>query len=134
LIPNLGAAIEQIVLCFAIFIIFLLVATLVVLTLTAFYLIVGPGSMLVAFMPCRFTTAMAENYFTWLVRLGITVTLFYVVLGTAQDFALQYNTTLTAICQPTLAVTPLAVLGAVPVDVNSTVCTNPVPTTALLQI
>jgi hypothetical protein len=134
LIPKFGAAIEQIVLCFAIFIIFLLVAALVVITLTAFYLIVGPGSILVAFMPCRFTTPMAENYFTWLVRLGIIVTLFYVVLGTAQTFAVKYNTTLTSICQPVLAVTPLAALGAAPLDVNTTLCSNPVPTTALLQI
>jgi P-type conjugative transfer protein TrbL len=134
LIPQVGAAMEQIALCFAILLIFLIVATLVVVTLTAFYLIVGPGSILIAFMPCRFTSVMAENYFTWLVRVGVIVMLFYVVLGTAEAFAIQYNTTLTSICHPVLAVTPLAVLGAVPVDVSSTMCSNPIPTTALLQV
>jgi len=134
LIPNLGAAIEQIALCFAIFIIFLLIAALVIFTLTAFYLIVGPGSILIAFMPCRFTSAMAENYFTWLIRLGVILMMFYVVLGTAQHFAVQYNTILTNLCHPRLAINPLAVLGAVPVDVKSTVCDNVIPTGVLLQI
>jgi hypothetical protein len=69
-------------------IIFVLIGVLVVVTLAAFYLIVGPGSMLVAFMPCRFTSTMSENYLTWLVRTGVMVMMFYVVLGTAQTFAL----------------------------------------------
>jgi P-type conjugative transfer protein TrbL len=134
LIPDLGAAIEQIVLCFSILVIFLLIAALVTVTLAAFYLIVGPGSILVSFMPSRFTSAMAENYFTWLVRIGVIVMMFYVVLGTAQTFAGQYLTTVTNACKPILAGGPLATLGLAPVDVGMTACSNPLPTEQLVQI
>jgi hypothetical protein len=134
MVPDIGAALEQVVLCFAILIIFLIVAALVILTLTAFFLIVGPGSILVAFMPCRFTTSLSENYFTWVVRIGVIVMLFYVVLGTAQEFALQYTTTLNAVCKPVLAVDPLAALGAIPLSVTTTVCSNPIPTDEMIQI
>jgi P-type conjugative transfer protein TrbL len=134
LVPDLGAAIEQIALCFMILLAFGLIALLAVVTLVAFYLIVGPGSILIAFLPCRFTATLAENYFTWLVRLGVILMLLYVVLGTAEKFAVQYNATLTSICQPVLAVTPLAALGIVPLDVSSTVCSNPIPVAALLTI
>jgi TrbL/VirB6 plasmid conjugal transfer protein len=134
LIPDLGAVLEQVGLCFGIFIIFVLIGVLVVVTLAAFYLITGPGSMLLAFMPCRFTSAMAENYFTWLIRTGVMVMFFYVVLGTAQIFALQYNTTLTSICKPALSPGPMAVLGSAPLSVSAVKCTNPIPTDELLQI
>jgi hypothetical protein len=77
---------------------------------------------------------MAENYFTWLVRTGVMVMFFYVVLGTAQTFALQYNTTLTSICKPALSPGPLAALGSAPLSVSAVKCSNPIPTDELLQI
>jgi hypothetical protein len=134
LMPDLGAVLEQVGLCFGIFIIFVLIGVLVVVTLAAFYLIVGPGSMLVGFMPCRFTSTMSENYFTWLVRTGVMVMFFYVVLGTAQTFALQYNTTLINVCKPILSAGPLAALGIAPLSVDAVKCSNPIPTDELLQI
>jgi P-type conjugative transfer protein TrbL len=134
LIPDFGVALEQVGLCFAIFTLFLLMTVIVVITIASFYLIVGPGSLLVGFMPCRFTSAMAENYFTWLVRTGMFVLMFYVVMGTAEAFAIQFNTTLTNICKPVLAAGPLPTLGLAPISTSATACSNPIPTDELIQI
>jgi P-type conjugative transfer protein TrbL len=134
LMPDVGAALEQVVLCAAVLFIFLVIAAMVTLTLTAFYLILGPASILVGFLPCRFTTSMAEGYFNWLVRTGVILLFFYVVLGTAQTFAQQWTLTVGTACNPTLAITPLAALGAIPIDVHSTVCTNAVPTQMLIDL
>jgi P-type conjugative transfer protein TrbL len=134
MVPNFGVALESVVLCAAILIIFLLIAALATMTIAAFYLITGPGSILIAFMPCRFTSAMSEGYFTWLMRVGVIVLFLYVVLGTAQTFANNYNTTLTAACNPVLATGPLPALGITPVDTSVTTCANPIPVDMLIQI
>jgi type IV secretion system protein TrbL len=134
LIPDIGLALEEIGLCFGILVIFLFVAGLVILTLTAFYLLVGPGTILLPFLVSRWTSAMAEGYFTWLMRTGVMLLMFYVVLGTAQTFANQYNITLTNLCQPTLSILPFPALGITPLDVRSFTCSNPIPIEALLQI
>jgi P-type conjugative transfer protein TrbL len=134
MLPDFGVALEEILLWFAILIIFALITALVVVTLCAFYLVVGPGSILVSFMPCRFTSAMAESYFTWLVRTGVIVMMFYVVLGTAANFAAQYKTTILTACTPGLSYGPLTGLGLAPLSIKMTACINPIPVGELTQL
>jgi len=116
-ISDIGQAIATAILAFAIVVVLLLVAGLVIFTLAAAWLIIGPGSILVALLPNRFTSPISEGYFTWLIRTGVLLLFFFVVMGTAQSFAQQWSTTLTTEC---------AVVGGT--------CTAPIPVTSLLTL
>ena len=116
-VPQIPLAIGKILLAMTVFIVLLIVAGLAIFTITAGYLIIGPASILIAFLPCRFTSTMSEGYFTWLIRTGVTILFFFVVLGTAQSFAGQWTTELASECG--------AAGGS---------CTQPIPLESLLSL
>ena len=116
-IPEIPLAIGKIALALTVFLILLVVAGLAIFTITVGYLIIGPASILVAFLPCRFTSTMSEGYFTWLVRTGITILFFFVVLGTAQSFVGQWTTELAGECHA---------MGGI--------CTAPIPLESLFSL
>lgn len=98
LLPDLGLAFAETVLAALIFVAMGFLGAVVIFVLAAAWLIVGPGVILVPLMVNRFTARIAEGYFTWLVRTGVLILFFYVVLGTAQLFATQWNASLTTAC------------------------------------
>jgi hypothetical protein len=86
LIPDIGVRVGEFMLIIAILLIFLIIAALAIFTLASIFLIIGPGGILASFMPCRFTSALSEGYFTWIVRSGLVLLMFYVVLDAAETF------------------------------------------------
>jgi hypothetical protein len=98
------------------------------------FLIVGPGSIFVGFMPCRLTSAMSENYFVWLVRMGGLVLGFYVVLAALQHFGMQWYTALNGACGPVAATFPSPVLGGAPIASAAVSCTKAIGVNDLLTL
>jgi hypothetical protein len=134
LIPDIGLRVGEFMLIIVILLIFLIIAALAIFTLASIFLIIGPGSILASFMPCRFTSVLSEGYFTWIVRTGILLLMFYVVLGAAERFALQWDTGIANACGATLTTLPAPMLGGPPIIVSATTCTNPLPVASLLTL
>ena len=128
LIPNLGLSIAVLMLAVIIFGFLALVAVAAMFSVASALLLIGPGSLFVAFMPCRFTTSLSENYFNWLIRTGAAILGFFIVLSTCQHFAFDWTTTLAKQCGAVLTTLPSPVLGAPPRIMSATVCTAPIPT------
>jgi hypothetical protein len=134
LLPTIGLDILEGLIIVAIMILLGLLAAVAAFSLIATMLIIGPGSIFVGFMPCRFTSSLSENYFVWLVRTGALLLGFYVVLATCQHFAALWNTTLSIICRPVTATLPVPFLGAAPTAATATACTAPIPVDSLLTL
>ena len=134
LIPNIALAIAEFILADTIYVIFIIVAGVALFTVVAAYIILAGGTIIVAFLPCRFTSSLAEGYFTWLVKTGVVIFFFYLVLGIAEQFALDWQNTVTGVCNPTATMLPSPFLGAAPVPTPSTPCTPPIPTDVLLEL
>ncbi len=128
MIPSVALAIAECAMAIIIFFFLALVAVAAMFTVASALLLIGPGSLFVAFMPCRFTTSLSENYFNWLIRTGAAILGFFIVLSTCQHFALQWTTTLANQCGAVLTTLPSPVLGAPPRMVSATPCTVPIPT------
>ena len=131
LMPNLGLSIAVLMLAVIIFGFLALVAVAAMFCVASALLLIGPGSLFVAFMPCRFTTSLSENYFNWLIRTGAAILGFFIVLSTCQQFAFDWTTTLAKQCGAVLTTLPSPVLGAPPRIMSATVCTAPIPTESL---
>ena len=95
-IPDIPLALGKLLLAVLILIIMVTIGAIAIFTIAAAYLIIGPGSILVALLPNRFTAPITEGYFNWLIRTGVMLLFFFVVLGIAQSFASQWNVQLTA--------------------------------------
>lgn len=134
MIPNLALALGEIALAIFITIFLGLVAFAAMFTVTAGLLLIGPGSFFLAFLPCRFTTALSEHYFNWLIRTGAAILGFFIVLATCQGFAVEWTTTLTRECAAVLTVVPSPSLGAAPIGVPTLSCTAPIPTNTIFTL
>jgi hypothetical protein len=134
IIPDLALAIADLLLASAIFAFLALVAVAAMFCVASALLLIGPGSLFVAFMPCRFTTSLSENYFNWLIRTGAALLGFFIVLSTCQHFAVEWTTTLATQCGAGLATLPSPILGAPPKMVSATVCTAPIPPDSLATL
>jgi P-type conjugative transfer protein TrbL len=134
MIPDIGLAIEEAMLSGLVYFSFLIIAALAVFTLVAAYIILSGGPILVPFLVSRFTSHMAEGYFTWLMRTGVIIFFFYLMLGIAQQLMTGYLATVTAICTPTGMILPSPLLGAPPVATPAIACTNPIPVNILVEL
>jgi P-type conjugative transfer protein TrbL len=99
-LPDIPLALGKLLVAVLILVILVTIAAIVIFTLAVAYLIIGPGSILVALLPNRFTAPISEGYFNWLIRTGVMLLFFFVVLGAAQSFANQWNVQLTTVCAP----------------------------------
>jgi hypothetical protein len=97
-------------------------------------LVIGPGSIFLAFMPCRFTSSLSENYFVWLVRTGALLLGFYVVLATCQHFAVLWNTTLQAACGSISTTLPVPFLGGPPTAAAAVTCIAAIPGDSVITL
>jgi hypothetical protein len=134
MIPNFGLAILEGILIVNILFFLGLLAAVAAFSLVSMMLILGPGSIFVSFMPCRFTSSLSENYFIWLVRTGALLLGFYVILATCQHFAELWYANLVTICGHTSTFLPIPFLGGAPVTASAVTCTVPIPVATLLTL
>jgi type IV secretion system protein VirB6/type IV secretion system protein TrbL len=134
LLPDFALRIEEFLLANTIFFIFLVVTALALFTLTAAYVILAGGVILVPLLPSRFTSPMAEGYFTWLVKTGVVIFFFYLVLGIAEAFVADWGTKVAGLCGAGTFTLPSPVLGTAPVAAPVLSCTVPIIIPDLLRL
>jgi P-type conjugative transfer protein TrbL len=131
LIPDFGIALEEVLLSGLIYIIFIIIAALAIFVIIGGYIILAGSNILVAFLPNRWTTALTEGYFPWVVKTGVVIFFFYLVLGIAQSLMVRWDTTVSAICGPVAAALPSPFLGSTPTMVPAVTCSTPIPVDVL---
>jgi P-type conjugative transfer protein TrbL len=135
LLPDLALRIEEFLLSNVIFLVFLIVAALALFTITAGYIILAGGIIIVPFLACRFTSSLGEGYFTWIVKTGVVIFFFYLVLGIAESFVGRWGTGVAAICGAKAGISlPSPLLGAAPVAAPVLTCTVPIVIPDLLRL
>jgi len=134
LLPDLALRIEEFLLSNVIFLVFLMVAALALFTLTAAYIILAGGIIIVPFLSSRFTSTIAEGYFTWVVKTGVIIFFFYLVLGIAEFFVGKWDTSVATLCGAKAMSLPSPLLGAAPVSVPALTCTVPLMMPDLLRL
>jgi P-type conjugative transfer protein TrbL len=124
---HIGLEIVEAIVIVAIVFFLGVLAAVAAFTLVSMMLIIGPGSIFLSFMACRFTASLSENYFIWLVRTGALLLGFYVVLATAQHFAALWNSTLATTCGLAPSTLPVPFLGGPPTAAAAVTCRTPIP-------
>ena len=103
-------------------------------TLVEAYLVVGGGIILLGFGGSRFTASAAEGYFPFIIRVGVRLLFFYLVLGVGVLLANQWNTALTTACNPVSATVPLITSYYVPPSsIVTTVCSGSLSAATMLD-
>ncbi len=98
------------------------------------YLAVGGGVILLGFGGNRFTASAAEGYFPFVIRVGVRLLFFYLVLGVGVQLANQWNAALTAACKPVITAVPLISSYYVPPSkIMTTVCSGSISASDMLD-
>lgn len=125
IITNLELGIVEAFCVIVILLAFLVVAADLLLLWVRAYLTVGLGTILLAFGANRFTSSMAEGYFTNVIRIGIKLLFFYAVLAIAMQLVNQWQAALLAVCAP--VPTTVGLFGSYyvpPSAIETTVCSG----------
>ena len=85
---------------------FAVIAALALLVVIEAYLVIGGASILLAFGGSRFTAPIAEGYFGYVIKVGVRLLFFYLMLGIGMRIATGWNAALTAACVPTTTTLP----------------------------
>jgi type IV secretion system protein TrbL len=134
LMSNFEIAIVQSVCGFFVLLAFTITAAMLLFTLVESYLIVGGGVILLGFGGSRFTASAAEGYFPFVIRVGVKLLFFYLVLGVGVQLANQWNTALTAACNPISAAVPwIRSYYLPPTKVMTTVCSGSLSASTMLD-
>ena len=88
---NFELAIVQSVAAFFVLLSFVITAAMLLLTLIESYLVVGGGVILLGFGANRFTAPAAEGYFGYVIRVGVRLFFFYLVLAIGVQMANQWS-------------------------------------------
>ena len=102
---------------------FTLVAIELMIVFVKAYLTVGVGVIVLGFGATRFTSSASEGYFTNVIRIGVKLLFYYVVLGIGMQLVTQWTASLAAICAP--VPTTVGLLGSYyvpPTAIATTVC------------
>ena len=136
MIPNFSMALGQTVAAFFILLSFTIIAALALLVVIEMYLVVGGASILLAFGGSRFTAPIAEGYFGYVIKAGVRLLFFYLVLGIGVKIATQWNSALVAACVPATTTLPwFSGLGAgPPSSIITKVCSAPMNWPLLLNL
>ncbi len=135
MIPNFSMALGQTVAAFFILLSFTMIAALALLVVIEMYLVVGGASILLAFGGSRFTAPIAEGYFGYVIKAGVRLLFFYLVLGIGVRIATQWNSALVAACVPATTTLPwFSGLGAGPSSIITKVCSAPMNWPLLLNL
>ena len=103
---NFEHAIVQSVAAFIVLLSFVVTAAMLLLTLIESYLVVGGGVILLGLGANRFTAPAAEGYFGYVIRVGVRLLFFYLVLAIGVQMANEWSAALVAACKPVPATLP----------------------------
>lgn len=133
LMTNFELAIVQSVSAFVVLVAFVITAAMLLLTLIETYLVVGGGVILLGLGANRFTAPAAEGYFGYVLRVGVRLLFFYLVLAVGVQMANQWSAALTAACNPVPATLPWwKTYGVPPSSIMTTVCSASLPVADML--
>jgi len=131
---NFEQAIVQSAAAFIVLLSFVITASMLLLTLVESYLVIGGGVILLGLGANRFTAPAAEGYFGYVIRVGVRLLFFYLVLAVGVQMANQWNAALTAACKPVTTTLPwYSTYGAAPGSIITTVCSGTIPASAMLN-
>lgn len=133
MVTNLELAIVQSVSAFIVLLAFVITAAMLLLTLIESYLVVGGGVILLGLGANRFTAPAAEGYFGYVIRVGVRLLFFYLVLAVGVQMANQWSAALAAACKPVPSTLPWwTTYGVPPSSIITTVCSGSLPVSAML--
>jgi len=131
---NLEQAIVQSVAAFIVLLAFVITAATLLLSLIEAYLVVGGGVILLGLGANRFTAPAAEGYFSYVIRIGMRLLFFYLVLAIGVQMANQWSAALIAACKPVPATLPWWTTYSVPPSsIMTTVCSGTISATDMLN-
>ena len=134
MINNLELALVQGACAFAVLFAFTITAVALLFTLVETYLAVGGGVILLGFGGSRFTASAAEGYFPFVIRVGVRVLFFYLVLGVGVGLANEWAAALAAACKPVPATVPFwSTYGMPPDKIMTTLCSATIPVSMMLD-
>ncbi len=134
LMTNFELAIVQSVSAFVVLLSFVVTASMLLLTIIEAYLVVGGGVILLGFGGNRFTAPTAEGYFGYVIRVGVRLLFFYLVLAIGVQMAGQWSAAITAACKPVPATLPWwTTYGLPPSAIMTTVCSGSIPVSVMLD-
>ncbi len=134
LMTDIELAIVQSVSAFVVLLSFVITAAMLLLTLIESYLVVGGGVLLLGFGANRFTAPAAEGYFGYVLRVGVRLLFFYLVLAIGVQMANQWAAALLAACKPIPATLPWwTTYGVPPSSIVTTICSGSLPVSAMLN-
>jgi type IV secretion system protein TrbL len=133
MVTNVELVIVQSVSAFIVLLSFVITASMLLLTLIESYLVVGGGVILLGLGANRFTAPAAEGYFGYVIRVGVRLLFFYLVLAIGVQMATQWSSALAAACKPVSATLPWwTTYGVPPSSIVTTVCSGNLPLSAML--
>ena len=134
LMTDIELAIVQSVSAFFVLLSFVVTAAMLLLTLIEAYLVVGGGVILLGFGANRFTAPAAEGYFGYVIRVGVRLLFFYLVLAVGVQMANQWSSAVIAACKPVPATLPWwTTYGVPPTSIVTTVCSGSISVTDMLD-
>jgi type IV secretion system protein TrbL len=133
MMTNIELAIVQSVAAFFVLLSFVVTAAMLILTLIEAYLVVGGGVILLRLGANRFTAPAAEGYFGYVIRVGVRLLFFYLVLAVGVQMATQWSAALLAACKPVPATLPWwTTYGVPPSSIVTTVCSGSLSVSTML--
>jgi type IV secretion system protein TrbL len=134
MMTNFEQAIVQSVAAFIVLLTFVVTAAMLLLTLVESYLVVGGGVILLGLGANRFTAPAAEGYFGYVIRVGVRLLFFYLVLAVGVQMANQWSAALVAACKPIPATLPWwTTYGLPPSAIVTTVCSGTISASDMLN-
>lgn len=134
MVTNLELAIVQSVSGFVVLFAFTITAAMLLFTLVEAYLMVGGGVILLGFGGNRFTAAAGEGYFPFVIRVGVRLLFFYLVLAVGVELATAWNAAIVAACNPVPSTLPwYSTYGVAPKSIVTTACSGSVPVADMIN-
>lgn len=126
MVSDFSLVLGQTAAAFFILLSFTVIAALALLVIIEAYLVIGGASILLAFGGSRFTAPIAEGYFGYVIKVGVRLLFFYLMLGIGMRIATGWNAAVTAACVPTTTTLPwFGTYGVPPSKIITTVCSAP---------
>jgi type IV secretion system protein TrbL len=134
IMSNLEIAIVQSISGFAVLFAFTLTAAMLLFTLVEAYIAIGGGTILLGFGGNRFTASASEGYFPFVIRVGVRLLFYYLVLAVGMQLVTKWNAALLAACKPVATALPFwTTYGVPPSKIITTVCSGGLSTHDMLN-
>jgi len=132
---DLSLVFGQTAAAFFILLSFAVITALALMVIVEAYLVIAGASILLAFGGSRFTAPIAEGYFGYVIKVGVRLLFFYLMIGIGLRIATGWNAAVTAACAPTTATLPwYSTYGVPPTKIITTVCSAPLSWHLLLNL